>query len=170
VSRVCRHCGTAFEPARRKQRCCGRKCYMAAYYSAHRDSIAKRKAAYYAANRDRLVKRQAIYFAANRERYTAYYAANREKYAAYYAANRDRIRKRQAAYREANRERYAAYYAANRDKIRKRQAAYREAKRLSRAKIKRHQRTMRVSLGAGARLAASRSGIDEGEGDAKGTG
>jgi hypothetical protein len=116
---------------------------MAAYYSAHRDSIAKRKAAYYAANRDRLVKRQATYFAANRERYTAYYAANREKYAAYYAANRDRIRKRQAAYREA--------------------------KRLSRAKIKRHQRTMRVSLGAGARLAASRSGIADGKGDAKGT-
>jgi len=63
MSRLCPHCGTKFEPAKGNQRCCGRKCYMAAYRAANRGRIAKHKAAYYAANRDRIAKHKAAYLA-----------------------------------------------------------------------------------------------------------
>jgi hypothetical protein len=131
VRRLCPNCRKKFERTNAKQRYCGRKCYMAAYRAANRNSILKHKAAYRAANRARIAKQRAAYRAANRARVA-------KQRAAYRAANRKRLAKRQAAYRAANRGRITAYYRRNRARILKCQAAYRPAKRLSQAKIRRH--------------------------------
>ena len=169
VSRLCPHCGRAFEPSRGTQRCCGRKCYDAAYRAANRARIAKYQAAYRAANRDAIAKYHAAYRAAHRDRIAkreaAYYAANRERlakrYGVYYAANRKRILTRNAAYRAANREKHAVYYAANRERILKRQAAYDAANRdrilkrraahyaANRARILKQEATYRATMRAG---------------------